>query len=266
MNQIDRRKLPGGFPEPTIMCFQLGGLDVGPQPGFVRPMTESSTGGAEPDSRATDQAGVVLIHALGRSRGSMWLLARRLRAAGMPVASVAYPSLRLSIEAAAERVAREVADAARGWGAVHLVGHSLGGIIARRLALTRPDLRIARVVQIGAPNLGTAVGTRLARRALARWLLGPVLAQVAAFPARAARHEAVGAIAGTLHCGWLNARLGLDGPNDGLVTVRSAWAGAGARAAVPVSHSFLPVSARAARLATAFLRDGSFDAAEETTR
>ena len=215
--------------------------------------------------------GVVLIHALGRSRWSMWLLARRLRAAGWPVATVAYPSRRLPIEAAAERMAREVAEISRGWdpdcSSVHLVGHSLGGIIARRLALTRsdlgPDLRIVRVVQIGSPNIGTAVGGWLVRWAPARWLLGPVLGQVAAFPAREMRHETVGSIAGTLHCGWLNAALGLDGPNDGLVTVRSAWAGAGARAAVPVSHSFLPLSARTAWLVAGFLRDGSFGDALE---
>jgi pimeloyl-ACP methyl ester carboxylesterase len=206
--------------------------------------------------------GVVLIHALGRSRWSMWPMARRLRAAGWPVAVVGYPSRRLSIGASAELVADRIVEAARGWDGVHLVGHSLGGIIARRLALTRPDLRIARVVQMGTPNLGTEVAVRLARWAPARRFLGPVLTEVAAFPAREQCVAAVGAIAGTGHFGWLNAPRGLDGPNDGLVTVRSAWGGAGARADVPVSHTFLPASARAARLVAAFLRDGSFDRAQ----
>jgi hypothetical protein len=49
--------------------------------------------------------------------------------------------------------------------------------------------------------------------------------------------------------GWLNAPSGLDGPND-----------------VPVSHTFLPASARAARLVAAFLRVGSFDRAQEGER
>jgi pimeloyl-ACP methyl ester carboxylesterase len=204
-------------------------------------------------------AGMVLIHALGRSRWSMWLLARRLRAAGWPVALVAYASLRLPLEAAAEKVAGEIARVSRGWDSVHLVGHSLGGIVARRLAVTRADLRIARVVQIGSPNLGTAVGSGLVRWGPARWLLGPVLGEVAAFPARLQSHRSIGSIAGTGHCRWLNGALGLNCPNDGLVTVRSAWDGAAARATVPVSHSFLPFSPRAARLVAGFLRDGRFE-------
>ena len=44
------------------------------------------------------KTGVVLIHGLGRTRFSMWPLARRLRRAGWEVALAAYPSLRLPIE------------------------------------------------------------------------------------------------------------------------------------------------------------------------
>jgi pimeloyl-ACP methyl ester carboxylesterase len=148
------------------------------------PMTEFpiTAGSLDIHTGGDNAAGVVLIHALGRSRWSMWLLARRLRAAGWRVAMVAYPSLRLSIEAASEWVAREVARVSGDWvsgrGRVHLVGHSLGGVIARRLALTRPDLDIARVAQIGAPNRGSSVGTRLAGQSVVgasvRRVLGPV--------------------------------------------------------------------------------------------
>lgn len=207
---------------------------------------------------ATQDAGVVLIHALGRTKWSMAILARRLRAVGWPVALAAYPSLRLPMADAAERVAAQITRHGLGWRNVHLVGHSLGGLLARRLALTRPDLRIGRVVQIGSPNAGTAVGDRLVRWALPRWVLGPVLSEVAAFPHRVARAENLGAIAGTGQLGWLARLLGLYGPNDGLVTVRSAWSGASARATVPVSHSFLPFSGAAARLTASFLRDGRF--------
>jgi pimeloyl-ACP methyl ester carboxylesterase len=226
-------------------------------------MTVSLIADGPPNACADRAVGIVLIHALGRSRWSMWLMARRLRAAGWPVALAAYPSLRRTIEASAELVANQIADASRDWSGVNLVGHSLGGIIGRKLALTRPDLRIARVVQIGTPNLGTEVAVRLARRATARRLIGPVLTQVAAFPACEVISAGIASIAGTAHLRWLDAPLGLNGPNDGVVTVRSAWGGAGARATVPISHTFLSYSARAARLVATFLRDGSFNRAQE---
>ena len=210
-------------------------------------------------NNVTRETGVVLIHALGRTKWSMALLARRLRAAGWPVALAAYPSLRLPMADAAERVAAQIARHGQDWRKVHLVGHSLGGLLARRLALSRTDLRIGRVVQIGSPNAGTAVGNRLVRWALPRWVLGPVLAEVAAVPRRVERAGNVGAIAGTGRLGWLARALGLYGPNDGLVTVRSAWSGAAARAAVPVTHSFLPMSAEAARLTNAYLSTGRFE-------
>lgn len=226
-------------------------------------MTGTSITAGPPGAR---DAGVVLIHALGRTHWSMWLMARRLRAAGWAVVAVGYPSLELPIEQSSGQVAEMVAEASRGWRGVHLVGHSLGGIIARRLKLTRPDLRIRRVVQIGSPNLGTAVSGELARQKFAHKVVGPVLAEVAAFPSRVERHDDIGSIAGTWHCRGLNKPLGHTGPNDGLVTVRSAWGGAGARAIVPVSHSFMPYSARAAGLVNRFLRNGNFGGARGARR
>ncbi len=204
--------------------------------------------------------GVVLIHGLGRTRLSMWPMARRLRAAGWQVAIASYPSRRLTIEAAAERVADQVASHAveHGWRCVNLVGHSLGGLIARHLFLHRPDLNIDRVVQMGTPNGGTAAARRLQPWAVPRAVLGPVLGQVAGMPPEVATMTPIGSIAGTRTPRWLSRAFALDGPNDGLVTARSAWAGSGDRAALGELHTFLPVSARAARLVSRFLSTGSF--------
>ena len=202
--------------------------------------------------------GVVLIHGLGRSAMSMWPMARRLKAAGFEVARAAYPSRRLTLEAATDRVAGQVAMVSGGWSRVRLAGHSLGGVIARRLARTRPDLRIGRVVQLGSPNLGSAAAQRLSRYRLARWVFGPVLTQIALLPTSVSRMANVGAIAGTVGVGAPRRLHGLAGPHDGLVSVRSAWAGAAARAAVPVIHSMLPFSRAAAGLTARFIKTGSF--------
>ena len=80
---------------------------------------QTDVGDVPSGERFADQAaGIVLIHALGRSRWSMSLMARRLRAMGWPVAVAAYPSRRLSIEASADLVANQIAEASRGWGSV----------------------------------------------------------------------------------------------------------------------------------------------------
>ena len=215
--------------------------------------------GAPRPARAGE--GVVLIHGLGRTSASMWLLGWRLAAAGYAVRRVGYPSRRLTMEEATARVRAEVERHGRARGRMHLVGHSLGGVIARRIAETPAGLEIGRVVQIGSPNLGSAVAGRLTGRGLARRNLGPVLAELARIPARVGRLDFVGAIAGTAHCGAPRALHGLAGPHDGLVTVRSAWAGAAARAAVPVVHTLLPVSRAVARLVAAYLGQGNFAAA-----
>lgn len=204
--------------------------------------------------------GVVLIHGLGRTRLSMWPMARRLRADGWQVELASYPSRRLTIEAAAARVAGQVASlvAEHGWKGVNLVGHSLGGLIARHLLLHRPDLNVRRVVQLGTPNAGTAAARRLQPWAVPRAVLGPVLGQVAGMSPEVATASPVGSIAGTRGPRWLAKAFGLDGQSDGVVTTRSAWAGAGARTGLAEVHTFLPVSARAARLVSQFLETGSF--------
>lgn len=203
--------------------------------------------------RRDRQALVVLLHGLGRTTASMWPLAVRLRRAGFEVARVGYPSTRLDIAGAAAHVRRALLRLAPGR-LLDLVGHSLGGLIAVRLMRAPEGLTIRRVVQLGSPNRGSAMADRLGGRWPLRRLCGPAVADLRAHDRRDAPCPRIAAVAGTL--GWRTGPLAW--PNDGTVTVRSAWTGAGHRAAVPVLHSLLPASARAARLVAAFLRDGRF--------
>ena len=90
-----------------------------------------------------------------RPLGMMWLntfkLKLSLTVAGFDARSHAY-DWRLGIEAlAAQLNARIAADARRD---VMLVGHSMGGLVARA-ALAGNGRRIRRIVQIGAPNGGS---------------------------------------------------------------------------------------------------------------
>lgn len=216
---------------------------------------EGTAGAAADRAAAPGPAGVVLIHGLARGAASMWLLARRLEAAGFRAAAIPYPSRRLTIDQAVDWIAARLGPATRGWGVVHLVGHSLGGVIARRLAERRADPRIGRVVQLGAPNSGSHMALIVRRLPLARWLLGPALDEIPALAPPRARVGAVGAIAGVLPP---MGRRGLALPGDGFVTVRSAWRGAEAHQALLSLHGWLPLSARAAREIVTFLQAGRF--------
>lgn len=196
---------------------------------------------------------VILIHGLGRTRASMWPLARRLRRAGFAVERVGYPGTRLGIAGAVAHV-RAVLERIAAGRRLDLVGHSLGGIIAVRLLREPGGLHVRRVVQIGSPNLGSAMANRLGGFWLVRRACGPAVDELRARTVRMPPDPRVAAIAGTAGF-W---RGPLARPHDGTVSLRSAWCGAAHRAHVPVLHALLPASARVAALVAAFLRDGRF--------
>lgn len=105
---------------------------------------------------------VILVHGMGRSPMSMWVLERRLERDGYRVEQFGYPSTRGTVsrlgEALGRRVAQRTGDAPR----VHFVGHSLGTVVIRSmLAQHRPE-RMGRVVMLAPPNQGAASADRWA--------------------------------------------------------------------------------------------------------
>lgn len=207
-------------------------------------------------------SGVALFHGLGRTRIGMQLLAHRLRRAGFEAVCVPYRSRCLSLAEATDHAARAVARLARRWEVVHLAGHSLGGVLAAAVLMARPDLPVGRVVMIGSPMRGSPLAAWSLRIVPVRAVLGPVLAELARPKGPVPPSERIGAIAGIAGNRAIGRAIGrevgLVGPHDGKVTLRSAWAGAGHRAAVPVGHAMLPFSREVARLTAGFLKDGRF--------
>lgn len=212
-----------------------------PRCGFNWHMTELSN--------ATD---VVLLHGLGRSPMSMLPMAWRLRWRGFRCQRPRYPSTQLTLDGAIAHVRQLVAALDR---PVHLVGHSLGGLISAAL-LREGSLPIRRVVQLGAPNLGSPAADRLAGTWPVTRLCGPVVDELRRRDSAPAAHPRIAAIAGTT--GPPLPGIDIDAPHDGIVSRASAWAGAGHRTCVPSLHSFIPTSAEAARLSAHFLAHGTF--------
>lgn len=173
----------------------------------------------------------------------MSLLARRMRRAGLNAESIGYPSTRMTLDAACEHVRAQVNERVPS-GDIDLVGHSMGGVIARRLCLSDTAPEVRRVVQIGAPNLGSPLADRLGPLWAVRSACGPAIEDLGAVQHRLPIDLRVSAIAGTRSIG----RSGgiLVGPSDGIVTVRSAWSGAAHRFTVAQFHTLLPLSSAVA--------------------
>jgi pimeloyl-ACP methyl ester carboxylesterase len=149
---------------------------------------------------------------------------------------------------------------ARAHGRVHLVGHSLGGVLVFDALNRHPELDVATAVLVGAPVRGCLAGRRLAVSRFGRWMMGATAPRWDERDATWRRPEPLGIIAGTLPfgLGWMTGRL--PGQSDGLVRVEETLVeGMAQRVMVPVAHSALIASRRVARLVGYFLAAGRFE-------
>lgn len=200
---------------------------------------------------------VVLLHGLWMRPLVLAPLARQLRGEGFEVSVHGYPSLSRSAEAIIGELRARVA-ALRGR-TVHLVGHSLGGLIALQALRDERGLPPGRVVCLGSPLLGSRTARAVSAWPLAPWLVGHSgsLLREGVPPWLGARQ--VGAIAGHAPFG-LGALAGaVRGPGDGTVAVEETrLPGLSDHALVATSHTGLIYSPVVGRMAERFLRQGRF--------
>ncbi|MBI3570988.1 MAG: alpha/beta fold hydrolase [Gammaproteobacteria bacterium] len=207
------------------------------------------------------QPTIVLIHGLWFSGYILSVLARRLRRQGFIVHTFSYPSVRADLHANAARLAcfLDTLDA----DTVHLVGHSLGGVLIRALFQDHPWRKPGRIVTLGAPHGGSRVAQHLSRHVFWRRAMGRGVKQLLSGISQqwTPPPREIGVICGTRSFGL--GRLlyrGLPRPNDGLLTVKeSAFPAADEHLALPVSHTGMMFSRTVARQIVAFLNAGRFD-------
>lgn len=216
----------------------------------------ASASAPTPDSAAPY---VILLHGLWMRGFAMTVLAHRLHEAGFGVEPFEYLSVAAPVDETLERLR---ATMRRHAGEVHLVGHSLGGVLALLACSGRDDLPPGRVVCLGSPLSGSAAARGLAGFGGA-WLLGHSRELLE----HGIRHwdgpRVVGSIAGRLPLG-LGAALGRFGAdNDGTVAVtETRLPGIADRCVVEASHTGLLFSTVAAAASVHFLRDGHFAAGD----
>jgi triacylglycerol lipase len=110
---------------------------------------------------------ILLVHGLGDNRSVFTMLRRTLRRYGFGrVRTVNYSPLTSDVRTAARALGRQVEALCQqtGYEQIHVVGHSLGGIIARYyVQCLSGDKRVHTLVTLGSPHRGTWVASAVAR-------------------------------------------------------------------------------------------------------
>lgn len=207
---------------------------------------------------------VVLLPGIWFPAAEMQLLKRRLERDGRFVGRLfRYRSVRGGLD----ENARRLYDFLRGNGLTraHLVGHSLGGVIALRMLACYEDAPPGRLVCLGSPLTGSRAAGSLGGYRWGKALSGHSLREgVVAEPASrwaagvGARRE-IAVIAGTTPVGLGRLMTAFDGANDGTVAVEETrLPGAREHLCLPVNHTALVLSADVAAQVAAFLTRGEF--------
>lgn len=200
----------------------------------------------------------MLIHGIWMTGLEFVPLAARLKKCGYRPYIFRYPSLRGS---AAENATRLDAFIRRlPHDTVHLIGHSLGGIVLLHLFERYPHQKPGRVLLLGSPVRGSRVAQRIARSRLAARLLlhrsrdRALLGGAPDWP----DHRPVAMIAGSLGIGggrFLDP--GLPKPHDGTVSVEETHIPGMAHVCMPASHLGMLLSPRVARMICCYLDSGT---------
>jgi pimeloyl-ACP methyl ester carboxylesterase len=217
---------------------------------IYNPGREDVVGGNRPD---TEKRGtIVLVHGLWMTGKEMRVLGGRLEESGFRVRYFRYRSWRGGLAQAADALREfvEGTDAER----VHLVGHSLGGIVIARMLEEAPVSRQGRVAMLGSPMGGSAAARIMSRRRIGRWLVGGVIREgiVERAPKWAGGRELL-VIAGDIPLGS-GLLLGLKKPHDGVIRVDETRVEGARTINVRASHVGLLLSRKVAALLSTHFR------------
>jgi esterase/lipase len=206
---------------------------------------------------------VVLLHGLARTTSSMEKMENKLSAAGYTVHNLGYDSRRSSVEELAIYVANQIEKMTVDATQVHIVTHSLGGILVRQMQATAPLPKLNRVVMLSPPNAGSEVVDKIGHWWLFKKINGPAGQQLGT--SRTSLVNQLGAI--NFECGvitgdrsinWINSLM-IPGKDDGKVSVTSAkLKGLADYKVVHVSHPYIMKKNSVIEDVLYFLRTGKF--------
>lgn len=210
--------------------------------------------------------GILFLHGHGRFGASMAWLRGAAKRRGYATLAPSYPyrrSLPEIVDWLAPRIARFEAELD---GPLHIVTHSLGGLVARAYLAKHHPAQLGRVVLLAPPNAGSNLADLLFRFRLAPFVLGRSGAHLRT--RRSAADEAVlgridypvGIIAGSRSLLLVPRQL-LARPHDGKVSIGATHVdGQTGHITLPVTHTLMVYDRRVIRETFAFLKYGAFNA------
>jgi len=198
---------------------------------------------------------VLLVHGLWMPPLAMRHFAAGLRALGYTAGILGYRSIIGSTGAAVDAVCERL----RGGPATHIVGHSLGGLMALEALRADPSLPVARMVCLGTPLCGSGAAKVLSRHALTALYLGRSAALLRTGCQVLPAGIEVGMVAGRRPRGLGALVARFDGVHDGTVGLEETRVpGLADHVVIDASHSGLLFSDEAVRQAAGFLAQGRF--------
>jgi pimeloyl-ACP methyl ester carboxylesterase len=205
---------------------------------------------------------VVYVHGLWLSGNEAGILLRRLaRQLNAKTRAFSYASMTSSISYSARALATFLKE--QRVDTLHLVGHSLGGLVILKLFENGEDARLppGRIVLLGSPLNGSRAAQNLARLPFGRKIMGRGVREdlLTESQRRWSGQRELGVIAGSVGIG-LGRLVGVHGaPSDGTIFVEETrLPGISEHLVLRVSHTALPYSSTVARQTAAFLSDGNF--------
>lgn len=207
---------------------------------------------------------VVLLHGLGRSSRSMQRMAEAFRGAGYVVWNMDYPSRQATVAQLSPLTRKDIEAHTAAAPRVHVVTHSMGGILLRHIQASDPIPNLGRVVMLAPPSNGSEVVDRLSALGLFARINGPAGRELGtgsnSVPAQLPPvNFELGVITGNRSINWIHSRFLIPGPDDGKVSVtRARTAGMRDFRVVPVSHPFIMRDPEVIALCLGFIATGAF--------
>ncbi len=212
----------------------------------------------------SDTKNIICLHGIWMPGAELIFLKHRLQTQhGFKCEMFTYPSVNGTLDENAQLLADFVL--AQNLDEVHLIGHSLGGVLALRMLAMHPEIPVARVICLGSPLCGSRAATVLRANDLGKIILGKTISEgvvkesASEWATEVTNQHDVGVIAGTISLGIGRIVTNFEGENDGTVAVdETRLPGAKDHICLPVNHTGLVMSKDVVDQAANFLRRGEF--------